>query len=123
MKYLILIHSNPKSRQIWQGFSQAQRAEGLQAYAALHEELALSGELIVAEPLADPSMAKRVTVRDGQTTTTDGPFAEAKEHLAGFFLLDCESLSRAIQVAARLPEAPLGLIEVRPVLDLKGLEM
>jgi hypothetical protein len=123
VKYLILIHSNPKSRKLWEGFSQAERAEGLRAYATLHEELVTSGELIAAEPLADPSLSKRVTVRDGQTMTTDGPFAEAKEHLAGFFLVECDSPARAIEIAGRVPEATLGLIEVRPVLDRKGLEM
>jgi hypothetical protein len=59
-----------------------------------------------------------VSVRDGQVVTSDGPYAESKELLAGFFLLDCESLDRAVEIAARLPEAELGLIEVRPVRDL-----
>ena len=61
-------------------------------------------------------------MRDGQTVTSDGPFAEAKELLAGFYLLECDSMERA-EVAARLPEAEFGLIEVRPVLTLGGLEM
>jgi hypothetical protein len=120
MKYLILIYSNPASREIWEGFSDDQRAEGYRYYAALTEELAASGELIVSEALADPSLAKRVSVRDGQTLASDGPFAETKELLGGFFLLDCESIERAVQVAARLPEAELGLVEVRPLLDLGG---
>jgi hypothetical protein len=59
-----------------------------------------------------------VSVRDGRTVTSDGPFAEAKELLAGFFLLDCESMERAVEVAARVPEAELGLVEVRPVREL-----
>jgi hypothetical protein len=123
VKYLILIYSNPASREIWAGFSDDQRAEGYRYYAALTEELAASGELIVSEALADPSLATRVSVRDGQTLTSDGPFAEAKELLAGFFLLECESVERAVEVAARLPEAELGLVEVRPILSLGGLEM
>ena len=123
MKYLILIHSNPASREIWEGFSDEQRAEGFRYYGALTEELAASGELIVTEALADPSLTRRVTVRDGQTLTSDGPFAEAKELLAGFYLLECDSMERAVEVAARLPEAELGLIEVRPVLTLGGIEM
>lgn len=123
MKYLILIHSNPKSRQIWEGFSDAQRAEGFGVYAALSEDLAASGELIVTEALADPSLSKRISVREGQTMTSDGPFAEVKELLAGFFLIECDSIERAIEIAARVPEAELGLVEVRPVLDLGGLEM
>jgi hypothetical protein len=123
VKYLILIYGNPASRQIWDGFSDARRAEGYQAYAALSEELIASGEMIVSEALADPSLAKRVSVHEGRTMTSDGPFAEAKEHLAGFFLIECDSMERAIERAARVPEADLGLVEVRPVLDLGGLEM
>jgi hypothetical protein len=123
MKYLILIYSNPQSRQIWEGFSNAQRGEGLGLYAALHEDLVASGEMIVSEALGNPSLTKRVVVRDGQTMTTDGPFAEAKELLAGFFLIECESIERAIEHAARVPEAAYGLVEVRPVMDLSGFEL
>jgi len=121
VKYLILIYSNPASREIWEGFSEDQRAEGFRYYAALTGELAASGELIVSEALAGPALATRVSVRDGQTLTSDGPFAEAKEHLAGFFLLECEGIDRAVEHAARIPEAAYGLVEVRPVLDLRAL--
>jgi hypothetical protein len=123
MKYLILIYGNPESRAIWDSMSDAQKADGFAYYAALEEELAASGELIVAEALADASQTKRVTVSEGRTLTTDGPFAEAKELLAGFFLLECESMDRAVECAARMPEAHFGLVEVRPVLDLGGMEM
>jgi hypothetical protein len=123
VKYLILIHSNPQSREIWEGFSDAQRAEGLQHYAALNEDLRASGEMIVAEALADPSLGQRILVHEGQTTATDGPFAEVKEHLAGFFLIECPDLERAIAIAARVPEAALGLVEVRPVMTYSALEM
>jgi hypothetical protein len=123
MKYVILIWSNPASREVWDGLSDTERAEGFGVYAALNERIAAAGELIVTEALADPSLSKRVTVRDGQTMTTDGPFAEAKEQLAGFYLLECESMERAVEHAARVPEAAYGLVEVRPVLDLGGLEM
>lgn len=123
MKYLILIYSNPASREIWEGFSDDQRAEGYRYYAALTEELAAAGELIVSEALADPSLTTRVSVRDGQTLASDGPFAETKELLGGFFLLECESHERAVEIAARVPEAELGLVEVRPVLGLGGTEL
>jgi hypothetical protein len=123
VKYLILIYSNPASREIWEGFSDDEQAEGFRYYNALADELAASGELIVTEALADPSLTRRVSVRDGRTLTSDGPFAEAKELLAGFFLLDCESAERAVEIAARMPEAELGLVEVRPVLQLGGLEI
>jgi hypothetical protein len=124
VKYLILIYSNPMSRQIWEGFSDAERAAGFQFYAALTEDLAASGELIVTEALADASLAKRVFVQaEGQVVASDGPFAEVKEQLAGFFLVECVSFERALEVAARVPEAELGLVEVRPVLNLGGMEM
>jgi hypothetical protein len=123
MKYVILIHSNPESRHAWEGFSEAEQAEGLKVYAALNEDLAASGELIVTEALADASLAKRVSVEDGRPIASDGPFAEAKEQLAGFYLVECEGLERAIEIAARIPEAPLGLVEVRPTMRYSGLEM
>jgi hypothetical protein len=123
VRYLVLIYSNPASREIWEGFTDDERADGFRYYNALADELAASGELIVTEALADPSLTRRVSVRDGRTLTSDGPFAEAKELLAGFFLLDCESAERAVEIAARMPEAELGLVEVRPVLQLGGLEM
>jgi hypothetical protein len=123
VKYLILIYSNPASRQAWEGLSPAQRGAGLGVYAALREDLQDSGELIVSEALADPSLSKRVAVHDGRTMTTDGPFAEVKEQLAGFFLIECESLERALEYAARVPEANFGLVEVRPVMDLSGFEL
>jgi hypothetical protein len=123
VKYLVLIWSNPASRAIWESFSDEQRSEGFRYYAALTEELAANGELIVSEALADASLTRRVSVRDGQTLTSDGPFAEAKELLAGFFLLEVPSEERAVEIAARVPEAELGLVEVRPVLRLVGMEM
>jgi hypothetical protein len=123
MKYLLLIYHNPGTRQIWEALSDDQRAEGLGAYRALNEELAGTGELIVTEALADPPLAKRVTVRDGQTVTSDGPFAEAKEQLAGFYLVDCEDMDRAVAIAARIPEAPVAQIEVRPIMTYSALEM
>jgi hypothetical protein len=123
VKYLILIYHNPLARETWAAFSKEARIAGLEHYAALTEELAASGELITTQALADPSTAVRVTAREGRTTTSDGPFAEVKEHLAGFFLVDCASRERAIEVAARIPEASLGLIEVRPVMELSAFEV
>jgi len=123
VKYLILIHSNRASRRVWEQLSDAQRGAGLAAYAALHAELVESGELVASEALADPTTATVVSVQEGRASTTDGPFAEAKEHLAGFFLVECETRDRAIEIAARIPEATLGLVEVRPVFHHTGMEM
>ena len=122
MKYIILIHSNPKSREIWESFSPAEQQEGYAAYQALAEELEARGELILTEALADISTAKRVTASEGGVITSDGPFAEAKEHLAGFFLVDCASEARAVEIAGGFPEAFLGLIEVRPIMNLSATE-
>ena len=123
MKYLILIHSNPQSREIWESFTDEQRTEGFAYYTALSDDLVSTGELIVTEALADPSMGTRLPAQGGSVVaTSDGPFAEVKEHLAGFFLVQCESMERAIEIAARMPEAELGLVEVRPVLSLTGTD-
>ncbi len=118
MKFMILIHSNPQSREIWENFAQEQKKAGLEYYAELAADLAASGELIITEALAAPSQGQRVGV---EVLATDGPFAEVKEHLAGFFLVDCVSFDRALQIAARVPEADLGLVEVRPVADARQL--
>ena len=123
MKYVILIFHNAASQEIWESFTDEQKVEGYGVYAALNEDLMASGEMIVSEALSDPAMAKRVTVRDGQVMSSDGPFAEVKEHLAGFYLVECDSVERAVEVAGRIPEAMFGLVEVRPVLDLSGMEM
>jgi hypothetical protein len=123
MKYVILIRHNLKALELWASVPAEQRAEGLAAYAALTEDLATSGELIVTEALAHPSTAKLVSVRDGEVMASDGPYAEVKEHLAGFYLIECDSIDRAIQVAARIPEADFVQIEVRPVLDHISVDM
>jgi hypothetical protein len=123
MKYLILIYSNPESRQLWNQLSAEQRRGGLEAYTTLNEALAATGELIVTEALADPTMGRRVRVEAGQAIVTDGPFAEVKELVAGFYLVDCDSIDRAVEIAERIPEAAMGLVEVRPMMALSGFEV
>lgn len=118
MKYVILIYSNPASREIWDNMPAEERSVGLTAYEQLNAELEASGELIVTEALAEPLRAKRVSVSEGRTVTSDGPFPEAKELLGGFYLVDCDSEERAIEIAARVPEAQLGLVELRSTLEL-----
>ena len=123
MKYMILIQSNPQFLERWKALPEEQRERFGHDHVALSAELAETGELVATEGLADPALAKRVTVAGGRTMISDGPFAEAKEHLAGFFLVDCESEDRALAIAARVPDAVWGLVEVRPVLDLSGWDM
>jgi hypothetical protein len=122
VKYVVLIYSNAGSRKLWEQFSEAERGAGLAYYAGINAELEASGELVASQALADHSTAKRVRVDEGRTFTTDGPFAEAKEHLAGIYLLDVASEERAVEIAAKLPEASLGLIEVRPARSLDVAE-
>ncbi|PZS33846.1 MAG: hypothetical protein DLM58_06875 [Pseudonocardiales bacterium] len=123
MKYLILIKSNPQSLAVWETMSDTERMDFGRAHLALTDALAESGELIVSQGLADPSLAKHVSVRNGQTITSDGPFAEVKEHLAGFYLVECDTIDRAVALAAQLPDAATGSIEVRPVLDMSALDL
>lgn len=123
VKYVVLIYGNPDSRAAWEGMSDDQRAAGLAHYRQLNDDLDASGERIVSERLAFPELTTRVSVGDRGTMTTDGPFAEAKEFLAGFYLLDCESHERAVEIAARIPEAAFGVVEVRPVMGLHGPEL
>jgi hypothetical protein len=123
MKYMILIQSNPQFLERWKALPDEQRERFGHDHLALTAELADAGELVASEGLADPALARRVTVAGGQTFISDGPFAEAKEHLAGFYLVDCETEERALAIAARVPDAVWGLVEVRAVLDLRESDL
>jgi hypothetical protein len=90
---------------------------------AVMQELTESGELVGGEALADPSNTKTVRVRSGVPAVTDGPFAEAKEHLGGYLIVECERPERATEIAARWPNARFGTMEVRPIMDPSGAEM
>ena len=122
MKYLILIQSNPRSLEIWETLSDQQRMDFGRGHLKLTEEMAEAGVLVASEGLADPSLARWVSVRDGRTIASDGPYAEVKEHLAGFYLVDCPSLDEAVGWAAKVPDAANTEVEVRPVLDMSGWE-
>lgn len=112
MKYLCLAYEeedtlNALSRSEWEALKD-------ETYAYL-EELSKRGHLITAEALQSVSTATTVRVRRGKVSVTDGPFAETKETLGGFFLIDANDLNEAIQVASKWPSARLGSIEVRPI--------
>jgi hypothetical protein len=123
VKYMILIYSNPKSRAIWEELSDEQRMEFGRNHIRCSDALAASGELVVSEGLADPSMATWVSAPEGRAMTTDGPFAEVKEHLAGFLLVECDSRERAVEIAATVPDAAFNYVEVRPVFDMSILDL
>ena len=122
MKYLILIQSNPRTLEVWERMTDQQRMDFGRDHLKLSAELEEAGVLVASEGLADPSLAKWVSVRDGGTISSDGPYAEVKEHLAGFYLIDCPSLDDAIAWAAKVPDAANTEVEVRPVLDMSGWE-
>jgi hypothetical protein len=123
MRYLVLIQSNEQSRAVWQTLTERERIEFGRGHLRLTEELLASGELVASEALVDQSLATRVSVRDGQTVTSDGPFAEIKEYVAGFYLVDCDTRERAIEIAAKAPDARRCYVEVRPVFDLRAIDL
>jgi hypothetical protein len=120
VKYMLLIYSNPES---WAGLSAEQREGLARSHDQLSRELTERGMLVSAAGLADPITTRTVSVRGNNRTTTDGPYAEAKEHLAGFYLVECDDIDQAIEYAARMPDAQYLAVEVRPVMDNSGLEM
>jgi hypothetical protein len=118
VKYVVLIYSNPAT---WEVMPQAERDRVMGIHNRLIEELTESGELLRVDGLTHPVNTRTIRVRDGVPAVTDGPFSEAKEQLAGVWTLDCESLERAIEIAA--PVAEYDIVEVRPLMDLGGAEM
>ena len=111
MKYMLMIYGSEAEYN--QTMTEADKQAEMAAYDAFGS---VAGERIVAaEALHDVKTAKTVCVRDGKTISTDGPFAETKEQLGGFYVLDCKDLEEAIELAAQIPGAKLGSIEIRPV--------
>ena len=120
MKYMLLIYDNAGTRDALAGEAGAAL---MQEMDALMQELSESGELIGGDALAEPANTRTVRGQDGVPTVTDGPLAEAKEHFGGYLLLDCESIERATEIAARWPNARFAAMEVRPIMDASGTEM
>jgi hypothetical protein len=120
MKYLLMIHVNPAAME-------ALTEEERTAIFAAHDEFAAltraSGELVGYAALADPSNSLTVRVRDGVPAVSDGPYVESKEFLAGYTIVDCETVERAAELAAMIPDAKFTAVEVRPVMESSGIEM
>ena len=114
MKYMILIYGNEAAGGPEPGTPEFDAYFG--EYQALTDEVTSAGKLLASEALQPVSTATCVRVRQGKRETMDGPFAETKEQLGGFYLLDCNDLDEAIAYAARIPDARTGTVEVRPVL-------
>ncbi|MGE5616894.1 MAG: YciI family protein [Bacillota bacterium] len=115
MRYLCLIYLDEKDLD---AMPEAEMSRLNARHLALNEELLASGHFIEAEALQPAADTTLVKVRNGRTVVTDGPYAETKEMVAGFYLVEARDLNEAIQLAARLPSAPLGTVEVRPCRDL-----
>jgi hypothetical protein len=112
MQYMLLIYNDPSG---WESMSEADQGAIYGAYGTFTEEIQASGKLVAGDALQDTSTATSVRVRDGETLTTDGPFAETKEVLGGYYLIDVETLDEALEWGAKIPGATYGTIEVRPV--------
>jgi hypothetical protein len=112
MEYLLIISMNPE---VWDGLSEEVRNAVFAGHDRFQKEIVRPGELVSSVALAEPKDTKTVRVREGVPAVTDGPFVEAKEFLAGYYLVECESLERATELAAAIPDARYTAIEVRPV--------
>ena len=116
MRYLLLIYQDEVAHSQW---SQEQLAAEYQAFNEFTESVGKSGAMQSGEALMPTNTATTVRVRNGKTLTTDGPFAETKEQLGGFYLVNCKDLDEAISLAARIPTASDGSIEIRPVMEFE----
>jgi hypothetical protein len=115
MKYMLLVYLNE------QAMNEAERADCYVKSAALAREIHSTGNYLGTSPLHPVSTATSVRVREGKRLVTDGPFAETREQLGGFFLIQAKDLDEAIGIAGRVPAARFGTIEIRPVMDVPGL--
>ena len=115
MRYALLIYAN---EQDWASQTEEQSQAVNQEYMAFTKDIIDRGLMKGGEALQATATATTVRVRDGETLTTDGPFAETKEQLGGFYLVDCKDLDEAIEIAARIPDVRRGSIEVRPIMEI-----
>ena len=115
MKYMLLIYTAENA------MSETERQCCYEDSAKLAHDLAARGQYIAASPLRPVSTARSLRLREGKRFVTDGPFAETREQLGGFYLVDTGNLDEAIDIASRLPPVTRGTVEIRPVLELPGL--
>ena len=115
MKYMLLIYMEDDA------MNDAECEACYKESAQLCQDLNASGQYIGANPLHPTSMATSVRVREGKSIVTDGPFAETREHLGGYLLVDAPNLDEAIRIASRIPGARKGTVEIRPVMEIAGL--
>ena len=115
MKYMLLVYTNE------QAWTEDERQHCFQESTQLAHQLKADGQYLATAPLLPVAAATSVQVRDGRRLVTDGPFAETREQLGGYYLIDVKDLDEAIGIAARIPGARKGTVEIRPVLEIGGL--
>jgi hypothetical protein len=118
MEYALLIYENEAAAK---NRSKAEQDKSFQGYMAFSESVRKSGHMKGGQPLESVATATTVRVKDGKTLRTDGPFAETREQLGGFYIVDAKDLDEAVAIAARIPAAQTGCIEVRPIMKLPGM--
>ncbi|HXM35159.1 MAG TPA: YciI family protein [Pyrinomonadaceae bacterium] len=114
MKYLLLIYQEEKQ---WAGMSEAERQQMYAEYGQLRQELTTRGQFVGGSQLHPVATASSVRVRNSKELITDGPFAETHEQLGGYFLIEVKNLDEALGIAARIPSAREGTVEVRPIVE------
>ena len=117
MQYMLLIYDE---EQVWASMSEEERNRLYGEYFAFTNELREKGAYVAGDQLQPTSTATTVRVRDDEQVVTDGPFAETKEQLGGYYLIEADSVDEALEWAAKIPSARLGSIEVRPVVPLRA---
>jgi hypothetical protein len=118
MKYMLLCYDDD---QAWERAGRDALHAAMREAVGLTHELHAKGQYVMASPLEPVSTATSVRVRDGKRLTTDGPFAETREVLGGFYIIDVDTPGEAVEIAARHPGARVGTVEVRPLLEIPGL--
>jgi hypothetical protein len=113
MQYLLLIYDREKA---WAAMPDAERSQIHGEYLTLNEDLKAAGQFRAGDALQSTHTATTVRVRDGKLATTDGPFAETREQLGGYYMIEAKDLDEAIKIAARIPSARFGSVEIRPVM-------
>ncbi|HLK64263.1 MAG TPA: YciI family protein [Bryobacteraceae bacterium] len=117
MKYMLLIYLEENA------LNQTEREDCYQKSTRLAHELKANGQFLATSPLQPVSTATSVRIREGRRLVTDGPFAETREQLGGFFLIEARNLDEAITIAGKIPAATVGTVEIRPVIEIPGIPM
>jgi hypothetical protein len=115
MKYMLLIHDD---EQAWAKMSETERQRVYAEYGQFGQQVRSGGQYLAGAQLQPTSTATSVRVREGKRLVTDGPFAETREQLGGYYLIEAKDLDEAIGIAAKIPSARMGTIEVRPVVEM-----